>query len=101
MASIDLQHIALLIGKATPSIFSEYIDQVGNQALLNYRRHLQWGGKRGESLYTHILNGIQVLETLRPPLKLPDDEAKVFSPHSRFTISTRCFRAMMASASWR
>ncbi len=84
MTEFDLQHIALLIGKTTPSIFSEYLDQVGNQALLDYRRHLQWGGKRGESLYTHVLNGIQVLETLRPLLGLPDVEARVL--FTAFTV---------------
>lgn len=84
MAELDLQHIELLIGKKTPSVFSDYVDQVGNQALLDYRRHLQWGGKEGESLYTHVLNGIQVLETLRPLLKLSDVESRVL--FTAFTV---------------
>jgi CRISPR-associated protein Csc3 len=84
LAELDLQHIELLIGKKTPSVFSDYVDQVGNQALLDYRRHLQWGGKEGESLYTHVLNGIQVLETLRPLLKLPDVESRVL--FTAFTV---------------
>lgn len=84
MAELDLQQIALLIGKTTPSVFSEYLDQVGNRALLSYRRHLQWGGKRGESLYMHVLNGVQVLETLRPLLELTDVETRVI--FTAFTI---------------
>ena len=84
MAEFDLQRIELLIGKTTPSVFSEYLDQVGNQALLGYRRHLQWGGKQGESLYTHVLNGVQVLETLRPLLGLSDTEARVL--FTAFTV---------------
>lgn len=84
MAEFDLQHIELLIGKTRPSVFSEYLDHVSNQALLGYRQHLQWGGKQGESLYTHVLNGIQVLETLRPLLRLSDAETRVL--FAAFTV---------------
>lgn len=84
MTDFDLQHISLLMGKTTASVFSEYLDQVGNRALLGYRRHLQWGGKQGESLYTHVLNGVQVLETLRPLLGLSDTEARVL--YTAFTV---------------
>lgn len=84
MASIDLQHIKFLIGKSEPSVFKDYIEQIANQSLLIYRSYLQWGGKRGESLYTHVLNGVQVLETLREHLHLSDGEAKVL--FTAFTI---------------
>lgn len=84
MTEFDLQRISLLIGKTTRSVFSEYLDQVGNRALLGYRRHLQWGGKQGESLYMHVLNGIQVLETLRPLLGLTDVETRVI--FTAFTV---------------
>ena len=60
------------------------MDKVGNQSLLAYRAYLQWGGKEGESLYTHVLNGIQVLETLREHLTLADDEARVL--FTAFTV---------------
>ncbi|MFZ2360051.1 MAG: type I-D CRISPR-associated protein Cas10d/Csc3 [Anaerolineae bacterium] len=84
MAEFDLQHIELLIGKTKASVFSEYLDHVGNQALLSYRQHLQWGGKQGESLYSHVLNGVQVLETLRPLLGLSDAETRVL--FTAFTV---------------
>ena len=67
-----------------PSIIKDYLDQVANKALLAYRRHLQWGGKQGESLYTHVLNGVFVLETLRPHLMLTDVEALVL--FTAFTV---------------
>ena len=60
------------------------MDEVGNRSLLSYRAYLQWGGKEGESLYTHVLNGIQVLETLREHLTLADDEARVL--FTAFTV---------------
>ncbi|MCB0186598.1 MAG: type I-D CRISPR-associated protein Cas10d/Csc3, partial [Caldilineaceae bacterium] len=84
MAKLDLQQIALLIGKEEPSVFKEYVDHVANKALVTYRQYFQWGGKQGESLYTHVLNGIQVLETLRGYLKLADDEAQVL--FTAFTV---------------
>lgn len=72
-------NIALLIGKEDKTILSHYLEQVANKSLLQYRHasHLQWGKKQGESLYTHILNGIFILDSLRDLLKLPDIEVKV------------------------
>lgn len=84
MTSLDLQRIALLIGKEEPSVFKEYLEQVANQALLQYATILQYGDKRGESLYTHVLNGICVLETLRPLLHLSDEETRVL--YTAFTV---------------
>lgn len=72
-------NIAFLIGKEDKTILSRYLEQVANRSLLLYRNasHLQWGKKQGESLYTHILNGIFILDSLRDLLKLPDIEAKI------------------------
>ncbi|MCB0044305.1 MAG: type I-D CRISPR-associated protein Cas10d/Csc3 [Caldilineaceae bacterium] len=84
MGNIDLQHIEFLIGKSEPSLFQEYMDTVANRKLLVYRTYLQWGAKQGESLYTHVLNGIQVLETLCKPLSLSDEEARLL--FTAFTI---------------
>lgn len=70
--------IALLIGKPKLSILQSYLNTVGNAALLQYRHpdHFQWGAKDGESLYTHILNGIFLLDTLRETLGLSDVETR-------------------------
>ncbi|RMF34530.1 MAG: type I-D CRISPR-associated protein Cas10d/Csc3, partial [Chloroflexi bacterium] len=84
MGKLDLQRIALLIGKREPSVLGDYLDHVANAGLTAYKAVLQWGDKRGESLYTHVLNGIFVLETLRPPLGLRDEEARVL--YTAFTI---------------
>ncbi len=84
MTSLDLQRIALVIGKEEPSVFKDYLDQVANRALLAYKAIFQYGGKRGESLYTHVVNGIFVLETLRPLLRLSDEEARVL--YTAFTV---------------
>jgi CRISPR-associated protein Csc3 len=80
----DLKHIALLIGKEEPSVFKDYLDLVAHQGLMAYKAILQWGGKEGQSLYTHVLNGVFVLETLREPLGLNDTESCVL--YTAFTI---------------
>jgi CRISPR-associated protein Csc3 len=84
LEALDLQHITFLIGKKEPSILKDYLDQVAHRGLTSYKAILQWGGKGGESLYTHVLNGIFVLETLRDPLGLSDTEARVL--YTAFTV---------------
>ncbi|MGC9399117.1 MAG: type I-D CRISPR-associated protein Cas10d/Csc3 [Anaerolineae bacterium] len=84
MNSIDPKHLALVIGKREPSVFKDYVDFVANRGLLRYKNVLQYGKKAGESLYTHILDGVFVLEQLRPALKLSDIEAQVL--YTAFTL---------------
>ena len=67
------------------NIFQNYMDQIANRKLRAYQEIIQYGAKAGESLYLHILNGICVLERLRPILNLDDIEVRVlftaFSVH--------------------
>lgn len=71
--------IPLLIEKARPSVLQDYLDNVANEALLAYRleEHLQPGANGAESLYTRVLNGVFVLDSLCGLLELPDIEARV------------------------
>lgn len=83
---MNLNEMALLIGKRekqTP-VFDDYIDHVANQSLLPYKTVLQHGGKKGQSLYMHVLDGVLVLESLREPLGLSDNEARTL--YTAFTI---------------
>ena len=84
MGTLDLQHIALVIGKKQESVFTEYLDQVAHRGLTAYKAVLQWGGKAGESLYSHVLGGIFVIETLRQDLGLSDTEVRVL--YTAFTV---------------
>lgn len=88
--ALDLTQIELLLG-ITPdedSVFSQYRTHVINDGLLPYKLIIHYsqteGGKAGESLYNHVLNGIFVLEQLRHLVKLTDDEARVL--FTAFTI---------------
>ena len=67
------------------NLFQNYMDKIANRKLRAYQEIIQYGAKAGESLYLHILNGICVLERLRPILNLDDIEVQVlfsaFSVH--------------------
>ena len=69
----------------TDDIFRTYVGEIANDRLREYQKIIQWGAKAGQSLYLHVLNGICVLERLRPILNLDDIEVQVlfsaFSVH--------------------
>ena len=75
---------SLGIGSDNDGIFRTYIEGVANGRLREYQKIIQWGAKAGQSLYLHILNGIYVLERLRPILNLDDIEVQVL--FSAFSI---------------
>ena len=76
---------SLDFGSDTDDIFRTYVEEIVNGKLREYQKIIQWGAKAGQSLYLHILNGICVLERLRPILDLDDIEVQVlfsaFSVH--------------------
>ncbi len=83
----EIQDLLFTLGidSGTGDIFQNYIDKIANRKLRAYQEIIQYGAKAGESLYLHILNGICVLERLRPILDLEDIEVQVlfsaFSVH--------------------
>lgn len=86
----QLRDIQLLLGIPTDedAVIANYIEYVANDGLLPYKATIHYsesaGGKAGESLYSHILNGIFVLDALRRLLKLTDIETQVL--FTAFTI---------------
>jgi CRISPR-associated protein Csc3 len=83
MTTFDPKNLKFSPRREAPSVFRDYLEQVANQELLAHKSISQHGGKRGESLYTHILNGIMLLEALRQPLALSDLEMRLL-----FTVFT-------------
>ncbi len=77
--------LSLGIDSGHDTIFCTYVDEIANRKLRAYQEIIQYGAKAGESLYLHILNGIFILERLRPRLELNDVEVQVlfsaFSVH--------------------
>jgi CRISPR-associated protein Csc3 len=86
----QLRDIQLLLGipPDEDALIARYIEYVTDDGLLPYKATIHYsesaGGKAGESLYSHILNGIFVLDDLRRLLKLPDDATQVLL--TAFTI---------------
>ena len=86
----QLREIQLLLGIPTneDAIITRYIEYVADDGLLPYKATIHYsetaGGKAGESLYSHILNGIFVLDALRHALALSDEETQVL--FTAFTI---------------
>ena len=79
------------IDSGVGNLFQNYMDKIANRKLRAYQEIIQYGAKAGESLYLHILNGICVLERLRPILDLEDIEVQVlfsaFSVHDLNKLS--------------
>ena len=79
------------IDSGTGDLFQHYMDTIVNRKLRAYQEIIHYGAKAGESLYLHILNGICVLERLRPILDLDDLEVQVlfsaFSVHDLNKLS--------------
>ena len=73
----SLKDLLFQLGWDEKSLIQEYIDTIANKGLTSYKNIIQTGGKEGESLYTHVLNGIFVFERLRPLLSISETEAKV------------------------
>ena len=76
---------SLGISPEADDLFQAYVKEIANGKLREYQEIIQWGAKAGQSLYLHILNGICILERLRPILNLKDIEIQVlfsaFSVH--------------------
>ena len=82
---------SLDFGSDTDNLFRTYVEEIVNGKLQEYQEIIQWGAKAGQSLYLHVLNGICVLERLRPILNLDDIEVQVlfsaFSVHDLNKLS--------------
>ena len=75
--------LSLGIGSDADDLFCTYVEKIVNGKLREYQKIIQRGAKAGQSLYLHIMNGICVLERLRPILELDDIEIQVlFSAYS-------------------
>jgi CRISPR-associated protein Csc3 len=73
----SLKDIKFQLGWEEKSLIKEYIETIANKGLTRYKSIIQTGKKEGESLYTHVLNGIFVFERLRPILEVTETEAQV------------------------
>src|SRR5437016_1903136 len=61
---------------AAAEVLAEYIEYIANKRLLRYKYNVQYGGKEGESVWTHIMNLVTTIEKLRPLFHLNADEMR-------------------------
>ncbi|KEI17803.1 hypothetical protein Z959_06050 [Clostridium novyi B str. ATCC 27606] len=59
------------------SIFNDYYEKIVDQNLKQYKNIVQYGMKKNQTLYSHVLNMIGVLEEIKDIIKLSDLELKV------------------------
>jgi len=71
MATFDPTKLKFSLWVRERSALSEYLELVANNpAFMQYKEIVQHGSKRGESLYMHVVNGVMLLDALRPALSL-------------------------------
>jgi len=84
-SDIEELFVSLGIDSEADDLFQTYVEEIANKKLREYQAIIQYGAKAGESLYLHVVNGIFVLERLRPILHLDDIEVQLlfssFSVH--------------------
>ncbi len=84
-SDIEELFFSLGIDSEADDLFQTYVEEIANKKLREYQAIIQYGAKAGESLYLHVINGIFVLERLRPILYLDDIEVQLlfsaFSVH--------------------
>lgn len=78
----ELELLALLdeaISGGQSQVLAEYLSVVANVSLITLKseQYLQYGGKEGQSLYTHILDGIFLLDQLRHLFDLSEQETRI------------------------
>ncbi len=66
------------------ALLASYLRDVANGGLCRYKSVIQRGGKAGEPLYVHVLNGVLTAERLRSLVGLSDAEARVL--YSAFSV---------------
>ena len=74
---MDPTQLSFLLATDEQSVFSSYLGSVANQGLVRYKTVFQHGNKRGESLWTHIVNMVCLLEALQPLLMLEELESHI------------------------
>lgn len=57
-------------------VLPDYIEYIANKNLRHYKYIVQYGGKEGESVWTHIMNLVTIIEKLRPLFQLSADEMR-------------------------
>lgn len=78
----------LAFARSDDSPFAQYLEHIVNGGLARYRSIHQTGAREGQTLYTHVTNGVLVLEGLRECVGLSDIESRLlFAAYSVHDIN--------------
>ena len=67
----------LSLGQTGKKIIDEYISKIANKKLSQFKNIIQTGGRKGQSLYAHVMNGIFLLHRLCCLFDVPDIDKKL------------------------
>lgn len=59
------------------SVFNEYYEKIVNKNLKDYKKIVQYGMKKNQTLYSHVLDMVGVLDAIKDIVKLSNLELKV------------------------
>lgn len=64
----------LQLSSDVSDVLHDFVREIANKGLLEYKYIIQYGSKTGESLWAHVMNLIMTTEKLRPLFSLSDIE---------------------------
>lgn len=71
---VDQDRLELHFEDDGAEVLEDFVTFVANKRLLSYKKVIHTGGKSGESLWSHVMNLVMVVEKLRPLFELKERE---------------------------
>src|SRR5215470_2849783 len=57
-------------------VFDDYLREIANKQLRRYKTIIHYGGKQGQSYYSHVMDLVTLAEKLRPAIALDEREMR-------------------------
>lgn len=57
-------------------VFDDYLREIANNQLRRYKTIIHYGGKQGQSYYSHVMDVVTLAEKLRPAIELDEHEMR-------------------------
>ena len=63
-------------GNGASIVFDDYLREIANKQLHRYKMIIHYGGKEGQSYYSHVMDLVTLAEKLRPAIELDEREMR-------------------------
>jgi CRISPR-associated protein Csc3 len=75
---MDLDHdtLDLVLSSDASEVLRDFVQEIANKGLLEYKCIIQYGSKSGESLWAHVMNLVMTVEKLLPLFSLCECEMR-------------------------